>query len=51
RITNNMLNKNSKIVTKVVTPVYERMFQVAMMKYVQELKKMYPYHKLFPSSK
>ncbi|KAF2890880.1 hypothetical protein ILUMI_15293, partial [Ignelater luminosus] len=47
RMTNEILNRYSKMFTEALTPGYERLFEVAVMKYVQKLAKMYPYHKLF----
>ncbi|KAF2886330.1 hypothetical protein ILUMI_19843, partial [Ignelater luminosus] len=49
RLTNEMLNANSVIVTKALTPLFEELAEIGVMRFMKRLMKI-PYYKLFPPS-
>ncbi|KAF2900436.1 hypothetical protein ILUMI_05753 [Ignelater luminosus] len=49
RMTNEMLNINSDMVVKALTPALEKIAKIAVMRFMKTLFKI-PYHKLFPQS-
>ncbi|KAF2898200.1 hypothetical protein ILUMI_07975 [Ignelater luminosus] len=50
RTTNEMLNANSAMVMKAITPAYEKLAAKGVMRFMKTLTKI-PYHQLFPSSR
>ncbi|KAF2888305.1 hypothetical protein ILUMI_17868, partial [Ignelater luminosus] len=50
RMTNEMLNANSTLVSKVITPMFEKLAEIGVMRFMKNLTKI-PYSKLFPPSK
>ncbi|KAF2885934.1 hypothetical protein ILUMI_20241, partial [Ignelater luminosus] len=50
RMTNEMLNSNSAMVVKAVTPMFEKLSGIGAMKFMETLSKI-PYYKLFPPSR
>ncbi|KAF2898202.1 hypothetical protein ILUMI_07977 [Ignelater luminosus] len=49
RLTNDMLNANSDMVVKALTPVFEKLSEIGVMRFMKTLTKI-PYYKLLPPS-